>query len=67
MPNDECPAQNCFVRSEAQQRRHGHKLKEGEDADTWARILTKQFRQHIHGDRKPGFSGRLSYPKTGWR
>jgi hypothetical protein len=44
-----------------------HQLKEGEDPDTWARILTKQFRQHIHGDRKLGFSGPLSYPETGWR
>jgi hypothetical protein len=39
----------------------------GEDPDTWVRILTKQFRQHIHGDRKPGFSGPLRYEKTGWR
>jgi len=44
-----------------------HQLKEGEDPDTWAKILTKQFRQHIHGDRKLGFSGPLSYPETGWR
>ena len=43
-----------------------HELKDGEDADTWARILTRQFRQHIHGDRKPGFSGPLRYPRTCW-
>ena len=44
-----------------------HELKDGEDAEVWARILTKQFRQHIHGERKPGFSGPLRYEKTGWR
>jgi hypothetical protein len=40
-----------------------HERKEGEDAEAWAGIL-KQFRQHIHGDRKPGFSGPLRYPCT---
>src|SRR5215471_16116029 len=41
-----------------------HELKGGEDSELWVRILTKQFRQHIHGDRKPGFSGPIIFPRT---
>jgi hypothetical protein len=44
-----------------------HELKPDEDAATWARLLTRQLRQHIHGGKLRGFSGPLRYEKTGWR
>jgi hypothetical protein len=38
-----------------------------DDPASIAWMLTKQFHQHIHGDRKSGFSWPLRYPSVGWR
>jgi len=44
-----------------------HGLKDGEDPELIARVLTREFRRHIHGGRMQGFSGPIRYPKSGWR
>jgi hypothetical protein len=42
-----------------------HELKDGEDPELIARLLTKEFRRHIHDGRMQGFSGPIRYPKSG--
>jgi hypothetical protein len=39
-----------------------HKLKDGEEAHHRAWLMAREFRRHIHGDRKDGFTGPIVYP-----